>query len=78
MTYPTKAPTVTASMTQPLYVMNSNLYCILRCRSFQVKVRGPSDLGGNLHDHESIQSLHGIQYSFDDVRPLADLDLLMS
>ena len=60
--YPTNAPTATASMTQPLYVMKSSLV-VTRQRFALVVLRA---VAGTvyLHDEEGVKDLDGIQQGF--------------
>jgi hypothetical protein len=58
--YPTKAPTATASITMPLYVMKRSL-----AREGQGVRIVPSETGMeiNSHDEEAVKDLNGIQRS---------------
>jgi hypothetical protein len=63
MRYPTNAPTATASMIQPLYVMNNSLSTLATTQHPVARM--------NLHDEERIKHLHRIQQA------LNNLDLLL-
>ena len=61
--YPTKAPTATASITQPLYVMKSSLHTSApNTTSNATRI--------NLHDEERVKHLHSIQNSLDNLHLL--------
>jgi hypothetical protein len=52
--YPMNAPAATASITKPLYVMNSNLDGSVSLREVDLE-------NTCLHDKEAVENLHGVQ-----------------
>jgi hypothetical protein len=52
--YPMNAPTATASITKPLYVMNSNLDTCISSEEVELE-------DNCSHDEEAIKDLHGVQ-----------------
>jgi len=56
--YPINAPTATASITNPLYVMNSNLQTCVSLEPIGLK-------NISLHDKKAVKDLHCIECSLD-------------
>ncbi len=72
--YPKPAPTDTAIMIHPLYVMKMSLFLV---RHSTIKHLEPTDRE-HLHDHESVKVLGPIEYRLDDMGPPRDVVSVLS